>query len=103
MDCLVNEIDRAGVDEIDDMILVKSFEASAGSRVLDGFKPAFSAEAVARLENAGYTICGKIKTSKVGIDIAGKTSCHGPAKKADDTISTAAAEAAATGVVKQAL
>ena len=34
---------------VDDTILVKDMEATAGSKMLKGFKPLFSAEAVTRL------------------------------------------------------
>ncbi len=103
MDYFVTEIDRAGIVAVDDTILVKSFESKAGSHILDGFKPLFSADTVDRLENAGYAIYGKTNTGEFGLDIAGETSYHGVCKKADGTISTAAAEAVAAGVVKQAL
>ena len=41
---------------VDDTILVKDVEATAGSHILEGFKSLFSAEAVVRLENKGYEI-----------------------------------------------
>ncbi|MBP5312131.1 MAG: hypothetical protein J6112_04785 [Clostridia bacterium] len=103
MDYFVTEIDRSGTIAVDDTILVKGFETKAGSHILDGFKPLFSADAVDRLENAGYVIYGKTNTGEFGLDLAGETSYHGVCKKDDGTISTAAAEAVAAGVVKQAL
>jgi len=103
MDFFATEIDRAGIVAVDDTILVKSFETKAGSHILDGFKPLFSADAVERLETAGYAIYGKTNTGEFGLDIAGETSYHGVCKRADGTISTAAAEVVAAGVVKQAL
>ena len=103
MDYFATEIDRAGIVAVDDTILVKSFETRAGSHILDGFKPLFSADAVERLITAGYAIYGKTHTGEFGLDIAGETSFHGVCKKADGTISTAAAEAVAAKVVKQAL
>ena len=41
---------------VDDTILVKGVETTAGSKILEGFKPLFSAEAVTRLEDKGYAI-----------------------------------------------
>ena len=41
---------------VDDTILVKGVQTAAGSRILEGFEPLFSAEAVTRLEDAGYVI-----------------------------------------------
>ena len=103
MEYFVTEIDSAGTVAVDDTILVKGFETKAGSHILDGFVPLFSADVVDRLERAGYVIYGKTNTGEFGLDLAGETSYHGVCKKTDDTISTAAAEVVATGIVKQAL
>ena len=46
MDYFVTEIDRAGTVAVDDTLLVKGFETKAGSHILDGFVPLFSADAV---------------------------------------------------------
>ena len=53
------EINSKGDIAVDDMLLVKDFPAQAGSRMLEGFKPLFTAEAVTRLEKKGYVIAGK--------------------------------------------
>lgn len=99
----VTEINRAGTVAVDDTILVKGFETKAGSHILDGFSPLFSSDAVERLLNAGYSLRGKTHTGEFGLDIAGETSYHGVCRKADGTLSTAAAEAVASGTVKYAL
>ena len=103
MDYFVTEIDRAGTVAVDDTLLVKGFETKAGSHILDGFVPLFSADAVDRLLKAGYAVKGKTHTGEFGLDIAGETSYHGVCKKADGSLSTAAAEAVASGTVKVAL
>ena len=59
---------------VDDTILVKGAEATAGSRILEGFKPLFSAEAVTRLEDKGYTVSGQTATGEFGIDFVGEVS-----------------------------
>ena len=51
---------------VDDTILVKGVETMAGSRILEGFKPLFSAEAVTRLEDKGYTVSGKTNVGEFG-------------------------------------
>ena len=94
MDYFVTEIDRAGTVAVDDTLLVKGFETKAGSHILDGFVPLFSADAVDRLLKAGYAVKGKTHTGEFGLDIAGETSYHGVCKKADGSLSTAAARAA---------
>ena len=54
MNYYVTKINDNGNIAVDDTILVKDVQSAAGSRMLEGFKPLFSAEAVVRLENAGY-------------------------------------------------
>ena len=103
MDYFVTEIDRAGTVAVDDTILVKGYETKAGSHILDGFVPLFSSDAVERLLKAGCTLRGKTHTGEFGLDLVGETSYHGVCKKADGTLSSAAAEAVAAGEVKQAL
>ncbi len=85
---------------VDDTILVKDVEATAGSKMLTGFKPLFSAEAVTRLENKGYQIAGKTNVGEFGLDLLGEFS-YGA--EADGTLKGAAAEAIANGEVKAAL
>ena len=59
----INEINAAGKSAVDDTILVKDVPATAGSKMLENFKPLFSAEAVERLEKSGYEIAGKANVS----------------------------------------
>ena len=49
-------INEKGNIALDDTILVKGEVATAGSRILENYKPLFSAEAVTRLEEKGYTV-----------------------------------------------
>lgn len=85
---------------VDDTILVKDMVSSAGSKMLDGFKPLFSAEAVTRLEDKGYKIAGKTNVGEFGLDLAGEFSYY---QEKEDTLKGAAAELVASGEVKAAL
>ncbi len=85
---------------VDDTILVKGAQAAAGSRILEGFKPLFSAEAVTRLEEAGYVVSGKTQVGEFGLDLVGEFSYY--AEK-EDELKGAAAELVAKGEVKAAL
>ena len=85
---------------VDDTILVKEVEATAGSKMLEGFKPLFSAEAVLRLESKGYKVAGKTHVGEFGLDLVGEFSHY--AEK-EDTLKGAAASAVAQGEVKAAL
>ncbi|MBQ7962514.1 MAG: hypothetical protein IJ289_07925 [Clostridia bacterium] len=96
----ITKICETGSIAVDDTILVKGAAATAGSKILDGFKPLFSAEAVTRLENKGYTVSGKTSTGEFGLDLLGEFSHYAPQ---DGTLKGAAAELVAKGEVKAAL
>ena len=96
----VTKINDKGNIAVDDTLLVKDVQSAAGSRILEGFKPLFSAEAVTRLEDKGYTISGKTNVGEFGLDLAGEFSYY--AEKSAD-IKGAAAELVAQGEVKAAL
>lgn len=90
-----------GTLAVDDTLLVKDVEATAGSRILEGFKPLFSAEAVVRLENAGYTVAGKTHVGEFGLDLVGEFSHYAP--QTEGKLKGAAASLVAEGGVKAAL
>ena len=94
------EIDAGGDIAVDDMILIKDVESKAGSRMLEGFKPLFSAEAVTRLQDKGYSIAGKTQVGEFGLDLVGEFSYY---DKQEGTLSGAAADLTAEGKVKAAL
>ena len=94
------ELDKNGNIAVDDTILVKDAEAKAGSRILEGYKPLFSAEAVTRLEAAGYTVSGKTQVGEFGLDLVGEFSHYG---KQESALKGAAAALVAEGAVKAAL
>ena len=89
-----------GTVAVDDTILVKGTTATAGSRILDGFKPLFSAEAVTRLEEKGYSVSGKTHVGEFGLDLVGEFSYYAPQ---EEKLSGAAAELVAQDEVKAAL
>ncbi len=94
------QLSDKGTVAVDDTILVKGVQAAAGSRIMEGFKPLFSAEAVDRLENKGYVISGKTHVGEFGLDLVGEFSYY--ADK-EDALKGAAAQAVADGAVKAAL
>ena len=85
---------------VDDTILVKGVESTAGSHILEGFKPLFSAEAVTRLEGKGYTVAGKANVGEFGLDLVGEFSYYAPQQ---EKLIGAAATLVAQGDVKAAL
>ncbi len=98
----ISVMDKKGNIAVDDNILVKDVLSTAGSHILDGFTPLFSAEAVTRLENKGYKIAGKANVGEFGLDLLGETSYYG-ALVEDGKIKNAAANLVATGEVEAAL
>lgn len=93
-------INEKGNIAVDDTILVNGFQAAAGSYMLKGFKPLFSAEAVSRLEEKGYSVSGKTHVGEFGLDLMGEFSHYA---ENDGKISGAAASLVAEGGVKAAL
>lgn len=93
-------INENGNIAVDDTILVKDVQAAAGSYMLEGFKPLFSAEAVCRLEEKGYSVSGKTHVGEFGLDLMGEFSHYA---KADGKITGAAAALVAEGSLKAAL
>jgi len=82
---------------VDDTLLVKGYKTTAGSYILDGFKPLFSADAVTRLENKGYSVKGKTHVGEFGLDLIGEFSYYAEGEKC------AGAKAVADGDVKATL
>ncbi len=85
---------------VDDTILIKDAETTSGSRILEGFKSLFSAEAVTRLEEKGYKIAGKTHVGEFGLDLVGEFSYYA---SQEGTLSGAAATLVEKGEVKAAL
>ena len=100
MSCYSAKICDKGTVAIDDTILVKDVEAAAGSRILEGFRPLFSAEAVTRLEEKGYEIAGKSHVGEFGLDLVGEFSYY---NAQEGVLKGAAAQLVADGSVKAAL
>ncbi len=96
----VTQLCDKGTVAVDDTILVKDAQSAAGSRILEGFKPLFSAEAVVRLEDKGYKVAGKTHVGEFGLDLVGEFSYY--AQK-ETQLKGAAASLVENGEVKAAL
>lgn len=72
MSDFVTKISDGGRIAVDDTILVKDFPSLAGSKIMEGFVPLFSADAVERLTAAGYELAGKTAVTEFGLGISGK-------------------------------
>lgn len=89
-----------GTVAVEDTLLVKDVPATAGSRILEGFKPLFTAEAVTRLTDRGYTVKGKTNVGEFGLDLVGEFSYYAPQT---ENLRGATAELVAEGDVEIAL
>ncbi len=98
----ITEFNKNGNIAVDDNILVKDSLNTAGSHILDGFESLFSAEAVERLEKAGYSISGKTNVGEFGLDLLGETSYYGAELK-DGKLAGAGALLVADGEVEACL
>ncbi len=87
----ISEINKDGTIAVDDTILVKGVLCSAGSHIMDGFEPLFSAEAVERLEKAGYKLSGKTNVGEFGLDLMGEFSYYGAVSEGGKLAGAAAA------------
>lgn len=88
MNYYVSLLNDKGTVAVDDTILVKGCTANAGSKILENYKPLFSAEAVTRLEQNGYVISGKTQVGEFGLDLVGEFSHY--ADKTDSLFGAAA-------------
>ena len=95
-------INENGKIAVDDTILVKDTLSTAGSHILDGYKPLFSAEAVERLEKAGFDISGKTHVGEFSLDLVGEFSYYNEFDK-DEALKGAAAELVNSDKVEAAL
>ena len=96
----INEINPTGTIAVDDTLLIKGVPATAGSKMLENFKPLFSAEVVDRLEKSGYEISGKTNVGEFGLDLLGETSFFA---ENESTLKGAAASLVADKKIKAAL
>lgn len=96
------KISDKGTVAVDDTILVKGELSCAGSYILDGYKPLFSAEAVERLQKNGYEIAGKTHVGEFGLDLVGEFSYYNELESSE-SLKGSAAELVKNGEVKAAL
>ncbi len=65
---------------IKDVLVTRGVETTAGSRILQGFVPPYTATAVARLEAAGAILLGKTNTDEFAMGSSTENSAYGPTR-----------------------
>lgn len=76
---------------VDDMILTKDLATTAGSKMLENYHSLFAAEAVEKLEAAGYFVEGKANVGEFAIDLLGETSYFGATEHEGKLVNAASA------------
>ncbi|HUF39296.1 MAG TPA: Asp-tRNA(Asn)/Glu-tRNA(Gln) amidotransferase subunit GatA [Anaerolineales bacterium] len=65
---------------VKDVIAVEGMPATCGSRILEGYRPPFSATAVNRLRAAGAIVIGKTNTDEFAMGSSTENSAYGPTR-----------------------
>jgi aspartyl-tRNA(Asn)/glutamyl-tRNA(Gln) amidotransferase subunit A len=69
---------------IKDVLTMRGAPATAGSRILEGYEPPYDCTAVARLEDAGAILLGKINCDEFAMGSSNENSAYGPVRNPVD-------------------
>lgn len=69
---------------IKDVLVMKGAPATAGSKILEGYQPPYDATVVAKLENAGAVLLGKLNCDEFAMGSSNENSAYGPVRNPID-------------------
>ena len=70
---------------IKDVLVMKGAPATAGSKILEGYRPPYDATAVSKLEAAGAVLLGKLNCDEFAMGSSNENSAYGPVRNPVDT------------------
>jgi len=70
---------------IKDVLVVDGMPATAGSKILQGYQPPYTATAVQRLIDAGAVLLGKLNCDEFAMGSSNENSAYGPVRNPHDT------------------
>ena len=70
---------------IKDVLVMQGAPATAGSKILQGYRPPYDATVVARLEAAGAVLLGKLNCDEFAMGSSNESSAYGPVRNPVDT------------------
>jgi aspartyl-tRNA(Asn)/glutamyl-tRNA(Gln) amidotransferase subunit A len=70
---------------IKDVLVMKGAPSTAGSKILEGYRPPYDATAVAKLEAAGAVLLGKLNCDEFAMGSSNENSAYGPVRNPVDT------------------
>ena len=70
---------------IKDVLVMRGAPSTAGSKILKGYHPPYDATAVAKLEDAGAVLLGKLNCDEFAMGSSNENSAYGPVRNPVDT------------------
>jgi len=70
---------------IKDVLVMEGAPATAGSKILEGYRPPYDATSVARLDAAGAVLLGKLNCDEFAMGSSNENSAYGPVRNPVDT------------------
>ncbi len=70
---------------IKDVLVMRGAPATAGSKILEGYRPPYDATAVEKLEAAGAVLLGKLNCDEFAMGSSNENSAYGPVRNPVDT------------------
>ncbi len=70
---------------VKDVLVMRGAPATAGSKILQGYRPPYDATAVAKLESAGAVLLGKLNCDEFAMGSSTENSAYGPVRNPVDT------------------